>query len=165
MIIPCSWRKWSVQNRLDRFFHLLSDEDLIVDYTDAEGAPGSAVGTLRTCVQHWVRRDSLRDLQGAPDHRVIERCGPELADATIVLFGWSCGTVLTEFERILNSTRMYVRLIHPRALEALQVVDYGRFSRNVAYTPALSFKEINFLLNEYLGLSNAMSDKEIVEDA
>jgi hypothetical protein len=29
-------------------------------------------------------------------------------------------------------------------------VDYSRFSRNVAYTDALSIQEVNYLLNEYL---------------
>jgi predicted RNA methylase len=33
-IVPRSWRKWSVINRLDRRFHLVHDEDLSIDYVD-----------------------------------------------------------------------------------------------------------------------------------
>jgi hypothetical protein len=45
---------------------------------------------------------------------------------------------------------MFLKLQHPRALEALQSVDFSRFFKNTAYTEALSIQEINFLLNEYL---------------
>jgi len=45
---------------------------------------------------------------------------------------------------------MFLKLKHPRALEALRAVDFSRFFLNTAYTEALSIQEINFLLNEYL---------------
>jgi len=45
---------------------------------------------------------------------------------------------------------MFLKFGHPRALEALQAVDFSRFYKNTAYTEALSLQEINFLLNEYL---------------
>jgi hypothetical protein len=45
---------------------------------------------------------------------------------------------------------MYLKLCHPRALEALQNVDYSRFFNHTAYTQALSLQEINYLLNEYI---------------
>ncbi|MDR2723268.1 MAG: hypothetical protein LBB54_06045, partial [Cellulomonadaceae bacterium] len=38
-IVPKSWRKWSVHNRLDARFHCVHDEDLVVNYVDADGAP------------------------------------------------------------------------------------------------------------------------------
>jgi hypothetical protein len=43
---------------------------------------------------------------------------------------------------------MYLKLHHPKALAALQSVDYSKFYKNTAYTEALSFQEINYLLNE-----------------
>jgi hypothetical protein len=45
---------------------------------------------------------------------------------------------------------MFLKLKHPRALEALNSVDFSKFFMNTAYTEALSIQEINFLLNEYL---------------
>ena len=44
-IIPKSWRKWSILNRLDRRFHLIHDEDLNVDYIDG------GIGKLNTIYQ------------------------------------------------------------------------------------------------------------------
>jgi hypothetical protein len=45
---------------------------------------------------------------------------------------------------------MFLKLKDPRALEALQSVDFSRFFLHTAYTEALSIKEINYLLNEYI---------------
>ena len=36
-VVPRSWRKWSVQNRLDQSFHLVRDDDLTINYVDVNG--------------------------------------------------------------------------------------------------------------------------------
>ena len=149
-IVPQSWRKWSVINRLDRNFHLVEDHDLQIDYVDSDDNPLMERRHLSTCFQIWQRRDELRPIIRVEDRGIIEKCKPEQADVALVIFGFSCGTVLTEFERVKNTTRMFLKLKHPRALEALQSVDYSAFFRNTAYTPALALPEINFLLNEFL---------------
>ena len=45
---------------------------------------------------------------------------------------------------------MFIKLNHPRALEAIHSVDFSRFYLNTAYTEALSLHEINYLLNEFI---------------
>lgn len=149
-IVPRSWRKWSVTNRLDRRFHLVSDRDLTLDYLDDSGKSLSSRKLLATCFQVWQRRDQLREVVRVTDHGFISKCGPIEADVALTVFGFGCGTVRTEFERKPNSTRMFLKLHHPRALEALKSVDFSRFYKNTAYTEALAFGEINYLLNEYL---------------
>jgi predicted RNA methylase len=149
-IVPRSWRKWTVQNKLDRRFTLVREDDLNIDYVDASGEPLSKNKYLRTCVQYWKKSDVLRDLVYVKDMGIIERCKYQEADASLTLFGYGCGTVKTEFEKRPNTTQMFLKLKHPRALEALKAVDFSRFFLNTAYTEALSIQEINFLLNEYL---------------
>jgi predicted RNA methylase len=149
-IVPRSWRKWSVTNRLDRQFHLLADDELSINYEDADGQVSRARPLLRTCLQIWERRAERRPRIAVEDRRVIARATPEEADVALTIFGFGCGTVKTEFPRRKITTELYLTLLHPRALEALQAVDYTRFSRNVAYTEALSIHEVNYLLNEYL---------------
>jgi predicted RNA methylase len=150
-IVPRSWRKWSVQNRLDRNFHLIDDRDLTINYVTADGTPASSSSLLRTCVQTWQRADFLRPLITMPDPGIITKTTPQDADVALTVFGYGCGTVRTDFDRTRKiTTQMYLRLRHPDALKALQSVDYRRFSRNVAYTEALSLPEINFLLSEHL---------------
>lgn len=149
-IVPRSWRKWSVVNRLDPHFHLVSDENLSTDYIDAAGLSNYAKTSLQTCMQIWERRSDARPRVEVLDRGVVAKCTPEDADVSLTIFGFGCGSVKTEFPRRRVTTDIYLKLHHSRALEALQAVDYRRFSRNVAYTEALSIQEINYLLNEYL---------------
>ena len=150
-IVPRSWRKWSVINRLDRRFHLVLDEDLSIDYVDDADTQLSKKNNLKTCFQIWQRKTELRDIVKIEDHGYITKVRPEEADVALTVFGFSCGKLNTEFERKANTTRMFLRLNHPKALNALKTADFQRFYRNTAYTEALSFQEINFLLNETLG--------------
>ncbi|MEY4043114.1 MAG: hypothetical protein RL529_681 [Actinomycetota bacterium] len=147
-IVPRSWRKWSVINRLDRRFHLIADHDILIDYEDDLGERLSSRTSLSTCFQIWQRKAELRPIVRVKDMGLIARCGPEEADVALTIFGFGCGKVRTEFERRPNSTVMFLRVIHPEALAALKSVDFNRFSKNTAYTAALALPEINYLLNE-----------------
>jgi hypothetical protein len=82
------------------------------------------------------------------DKRIIEKVTPDHADVSLTIFGYGCGKVKTEFEKVPNTTQMFLKLHHPQALQALESVDYSRFFKNTAYTEALSLQEINYLLNE-----------------
>lgn len=147
-IVPRSWRKWSVINRLNRNFHLVLDEDLQIDYVDDTNTLITQKNLLKTCFQVWQRRDEQRELVKIEDKGFVTKVKPEEADIALTVFGYSCGKVNEEFERKANTTRMFLKLNHPRALKALKTMDYQRFSKNTAYTDALSFQEINYLLNE-----------------
>jgi hypothetical protein len=150
-IVPRSWRKWSVINRLDRRFHLVLDEDLSIDYVDDTHNLISQKNNLKTCFQVWQRKPELREIVKVEDRGYVTKVTPDEADVALTVFGFSCGRVNTEFERKPNTTRMFLKLNHPKALKALQSVNYQRFSKNTAYTEALSFQEINYLLNEQIG--------------
>ena len=149
-IVPKSWRKWSVVNRLDKSFHLIDDYDLQINYDGVDGFELSEKFWLNTVVQTWERRDVQRDKIAIQDRGVVKRATPRTADVSLTIFGFGCGTVKTEFPRKPNTTQLFLTLHHPRALEALQSIEYSRFSQNTAYTAALSLQEINYLLNEYL---------------
>lgn len=149
-IVPRSWRKWSVLNRLDRRFELVADHDIQIDYVDDLGQHINKQLRLRTCFQIWRRLPSgqTRPLYRVVDNGLIAKTTPEDADIALRVFGFGCGRVLEDFERRPNSTLMFLKLQHPRALEALRSAEFERFYRNTAYTEALSLPEINYLLNE-----------------
>jgi predicted RNA methylase len=147
-IVPRSWRKWSVTNRLDLGFELALDLDIDIDYVDADGNPLSNKNHLATCFQIWKKADSPRGLVRVTDKGIIEKVSPELADVSLTIFGYGCGKVKTQFEPVANTTQMFLKLKHPQALAALESVDYSKFFKNTAYTEALSLQEINYLLNE-----------------
>ncbi len=149
-IVPRSWRKWSVINRLDQRFHLVADLDLQIDYVDDTDEEISTKNRLATCFQIWQKRKTKRPIVKVVDNDFIKKVKPQDADVSLTIFGYGCGRLKTEFKREPNSTQMFLKLNHPKALEALQAVDFSRFFKNTAYTEALSLQEINFLLNEYL---------------
>jgi hypothetical protein len=156
-IVPRSWRKWSIQNRLHPNFHLVSDDDISVDYEDGLGSKLSSAGRIRTCIQIWERRTDLRPQVVVEDRGYIHKTTPLDADVSLTVFGRGCGTVRTVFDRIPNTTQMFLSVSSPEALKALNSVDFSRFFNHVAYTEALSIREINFLLNEYF--DHQASDK------
>jgi len=147
-IVPRSWRKWSVINRLDRRFHLVADQDIQIDYENETGEKLSVKNGLATCFQIWQRKPSLRPKYSVADMGLVEKTSAVHADVALTIFGFGCGKLLTEFERKPNTTKMFLKLRHPQALMALQSVDFTKFSKNTAYTQALSLPEINYLLNE-----------------
>jgi predicted RNA methylase len=160
-IVPRSWRKWSVINRLDRDFHLIHDQDLSIDYVDETGEMVWQKSNLRTCFQVWKRQDKQRELIKVQDMGLISKVSPKEADVALTVFGYSCGLVRTEFEKVPNSTVMFLKLHDDRVLAALKKVDFSRFYRNTAYTEALSLQEIRFLINEeILGDPSLVKTKE-----
>jgi predicted RNA methylase len=147
-VVPRSWRKWSVINRLDRNFHLIHDEDLAIDYVDETGEMVWQKARLNTCFQIWEKRDTPRELIKVKDLGLITKVSPIDADVALTVFGYGCGKVRTEFDRIPNSTVMFLKLNDKRVLSALNRVDFSKFSKNTAYTEALSLQEIRYLLNQ-----------------
>jgi predicted RNA methylase len=147
-IVPRSWRKWSVINRLDRNFHLIHDEELSIDYVDETGEMVWQKARLNTCFQIWEKRDTPRELIKVKDFGLITKVSPIDADVALTVFGYGCGKVRTEFDRIPNSTVMFLKLNDKRVLPALNRVDFSKFYRNTAYTEALSLQEIRYLLNQ-----------------
>jgi predicted RNA methylase len=150
-IVPRSWRKWSVQNRLNRHFHLISDDDLSINYVDALGKPISDASLLRTCLQVWVKKRRLRPIVAVEDRGLIRKVSPQEADIALTIFGRGCGQLSSTFDRGKKvTTQMYLKLTHPDALTALQTANFGKYFNRVAYTEALSILEVRASLNQVL---------------
>lgn len=147
-IVPRSWRKWSVLNRLSPNFHLIYDQDLAIDYVDEKGEMVWQKARLNTCFQIWQKKDQPREIIKIADYGLVSKADPADADVAITVFGYGCGKVRTSFEAKPNSTVMFLKLHDERVLDALTRVDFSRFYRNTAYTEALSLQEIRYLLNE-----------------
>ena len=147
-LVPKSWRKWSVINKLNRHFHLVSDTEMEVDY-DYDGVQKSR-GRLKTVFQVWERRDYEREWLTAEDRGYITKCSPEEADVSLTVFGRGCGKVRRVFPRKSNTTQMFLKCNEDWVMDALYKLEYSRFYENVAFVEALSIKEIWYLLNEYV---------------
>ncbi|GAA1970946.1 hypothetical protein GCM10009798_34650 [Nocardioides panacihumi] len=147
-VVPRSWRKWSVQNRLDRRMHLAHDMDLDITYVDEGGESLTDSRALRTVFQVWVRRDEIRPEIVVEDRGYLTKTSPEEANVALTVRGYGCGTVSMAFERQKNSTRMYFRASDD-VIQALHQIDFSPSYNNVAFVESLSYPEINHCLNEY----------------
>ena len=147
-LVPRSWRKWSVQNRLEQNFHLVYDRDVDLIYINSKGEPLAKSNELRTCFQVWERRDDLREKFVVPDNGFLKKASPAEADIALKVFGYGCGQVLEVFPKTGNTTLMFLSLSKGITASLLRELDFERFINNTAYTQALSFQEINYLLNE-----------------
>jgi predicted RNA methylase len=147
-VVPRSWRKWSVINRLDRRFHLVHDQNLQIDYVDETDSPLHQKNRLNTCFQIWQKRDVLRPIYRVSDRGLVTKTDASNADVALTQFGFGCGTVSTDFARKPNTTKLFLKLNDVRVLPALKTLDYSKFYVNTAYTEALSLQEVNYLLNE-----------------
>jgi len=147
-LVPRSWRKWSVQNRLDRRFHLISDQDVAVNYVTDSGIRIGTNNDLRTCFQIWEKRADLRPKLKVEDSGLVAKCAPEEADIAVRVFGFGCGKVYREFPRVANTTLMFLTVSDARVFEVIEGLDYERFTLNTSYTRALALPELNYLLNE-----------------
>jgi hypothetical protein len=84
------------------------------------------------------------------DNRFVEKCGPTEADLAIRVFGYGCGKVYRNFPRVANTTLMFLRVLEKKVFDVVEGLDYERFINNTAYTQALAFPELNYLLNQAL---------------
>lgn len=150
-IVPKSWRKWSVQDRLDQNFHLVHDAEISVIYVDDKGVQLHDNNKLKTVFQIWGRRPTKRKLMipSVKDHGFIEKTTPQDADVSLTVFGRGCGSVKTEFKRVKNTTQMFLKVKDQSVVDALKQLDLSRFYNNTAYIEALSITEINYALNEW----------------
>lgn len=147
-LVPRSWRKWSVENRLDKHFHKILDSDVFVAYEDEDGVPVRDANNLRTCFQVWQRKAEIREQVVVPDNGLVRKVSPEQAELALRVFGYGCGKVLIDFPVQKNTTLMFLKAKNRQIARLLPKLDYQRFSKNTAYTEALAFTEINYLLNE-----------------
>lgn len=149
-VVPRSWRKWSVINRLDPRFELVSDTDLQVSYVDLDGRPLSIHNHLRTAFQVWQLAAEPRAKLLVRDMGWVEKTSFEQATHSLTSFGYGCGRVSTDLSAGQKSTDIYLRVKNQSVADALPLLDYRKFSVHTAYTAAISLPELNYLLNEYL---------------
>ena len=145
-IVPRSWRKWSVVNRLDRGFVKVADHDIDVSYVDRDGDPLSSSSQLNTVFQVWMRTSTRRPVFPCPpaDHQ-FEVVSPLEANVALTVFGRGAGKVRTEFPRVANTTQMFIKA-DPDTVTALAQLDLSPFYTQVAYVEALSRKEVDAAL-------------------
>lgn len=140
-ILPCSIRKFSVENRLAQQFHLIHEEDVPCCAFLHDGA----VHDVRTIFQIWERRTTPRVLKPtAKTHPDFRFTTPEQADFVIRRNGANAGRV---FDRAEGAAKSYYYIKGPvRAI--MEQLDFTIFDDSVTGARSLSKAEIVFLYSQ-----------------
>ena len=145
-LVPKSWRKWTVTNRLSMDFHLIHDEEFKINFVDSEGTELTG-GGLSVVFQVWKRQEPPRKKMVVEDRGYLVKCPREESDVGITMFGYGCSKLREPTDA--KTGTYYFKLTRPWVMQALKEVDFKSFMSNAVMIPALSIHEVNFLLNEW----------------
>lgn len=135
MIFPATFRKASVQNRLDRHFHLLKEVQVPRNAFEFEGE----VKHVPTVFQIWVRRSKPRLLHVLEfRHADFEFTGPDEGDFAIQRIGANAGRVKDNLGH--KKTSHY--FIKGDVRWIMEQIDFTGVAANTAGCPSLSIPEI-----------------------
>lgn len=144
LILPRTFRKASIQKRLDRSFHLIHDEDMPADAFLFRGKPFNVPATF----QIWERRGYERNIpQFETRHPDFEFTDPAHANFCIQRVGTDAGRVHHDFHMSLSSTHF----IRGNVEDIMRRIDLKSVARNVAGPPSISKSEIVSLYRQYVG--------------
>lgn len=138
MILPRSFQKASVQNRIDRSFHLIREE-LVPEHAFLfRGKPYNVPAVF----QIWERRPYPRVLKPVETrHPDFVFTTPEDADFAIQRVGARAGRVHRDFARSPNS-HYFIRAVAPGIEAIMRKLDFASVVGNVAGNPSLAKSEI-----------------------
>ena len=138
LIVPRSFRKASIENRLDPSFHLVREEVVPDNAFLFRGKPYNVPAVF----QIWERRSVPRQLRPVGTrHPDFEFTIPALADFVIQRVGARAGRVHRDFTRSPNS-HYFIKAIAPGVEGIMRKLNFASVVGNVAGNPSLSRSEI-----------------------
>jgi hypothetical protein len=143
-VLPRTFRKTSLINRLDENFHLIFDETVPDQSFIHEGKPYDVWCTM----QIWIRKENKREkiatkkLSDAKDYwEIVE---PKLADFCVQRVGGRAGQVRTgaDFRTFSPLSHYFIRAIDPNCLDIFKSLNYEDLKYNTAGNPSISPSEL-----------------------
>lgn len=149
-ILPLTFMKVSIQNRLDLDFHLIEQIPLPDKAFIFQGKPKH----VPTVFQIWQRRDSPRRKlilpKTHPDFDFVK--DPRDADFAIQRVGKKAGLIVEDLEQELK-LHYFIRAKKLGVLPRMRNLDFLVFAARTAGNPSLAKTEIVFLYSEALNRS------------
>lgn len=139
-ILPRTFRKQSIQDKLDAWFSLVHDCDIPPNSFLLDGKPYD----VPCCWQVWARQSSERTVPGTPDvSRLIQYVrSQDDADLCIRRVGGRAGQILPGGEKYSPTSTLFVKLVHPDAERMLRAADLTRTRDSTAGVRSVSKREI-----------------------
>ena len=144
LILPRTFRKASIENRLDRNFHLIHEETVQCDAFLFRSKPYDVPAVF----QIWERRDDLRELRHvAIHHPDFSWTTADRADFGIQRVGARAGRVHRDFTKSPSSHYFIRGNVEP----IMKRLNFAKVALNVAGNPSLSKSEIVSLYRQLTG--------------
>lgn len=144
-VLPKSFKKDSVKNKLDRKFHLIYEQDLEKNSFEFEGKDYNV-----SCVfQVWIKKNELRNLAVKSfNHSDFEFVSKENADFAIQRVGMAAGKVKLDFKNYAVSSHYFIKA-SKNVREVFERIDWSSVKWNTVGNPSISKTELIqlYLLN------------------
>lgn len=143
-IVPRTFRKASVQDRLDLNFHLAHDQDIPKLAFLKDGRPHD----VPCAFQGWVRRPVMRERRAAPDiSHLIRFTTPDKAHFGLRRVGGRAGEVLPGTDHSASTT-YFIRGVRPGIRRVLEELDWTTEREQTAGVRSVSKREVAWKLLE-----------------
>lgn len=145
-IVPRSFRKQSIHNRLDEYFHLITDEDCPKN----SFTMNSTTWDVTTCMQVWKRENHKREKPTfQAKYFTAHKSGPlEGDDFFMRYYGRNAGIILPDdYNGSLNTVRR-IRPKVPNLKERIAALDFTTEKHNVGSMMCINNLEIERKLDE-----------------
>lgn len=157
-IIPKTFRRVSLQNRLHKKFHLIYDEEI-----PSEPCSFSPPMQVKCCFQIWEKKNENRDIiklttkhddwdflsNGPPDNSG-QPTPPKGADFALLAYGGKCGSIVTkELDKLRPKSWHWVKakISTPLLIERFRSLDYS-ISKDTARQNSIGRGELVKLYSE-----------------
>jgi len=157
-IIPKTFRRVSLQNRLHKKFHLIYDEEI-----PSEPCSFSPPMQVKCCFQIWEKKDENRDiiklatkhadwdfLSNGPPDNIGQPTPPKGADFALLAYGGKCGSIVTtELDKLRPKSWHWVKakISVPLLIERFRSLDYS-ISKDTARQNSIGRGELVKLYSE-----------------
>jgi len=140
-ILPKTFRKISIINRLNLYFHLTYDEDVLQNSFIFENKSYD----VSCCSQIWIKKSKKRKkykvLRFKEFKNYFEIVEPELADFSIQRVGSAAGKIREENIKS-NKYDYFIKQHHPEVLDIFKEIDFEIVKYNTAGNPSISANEL-----------------------
>ena len=145
-ILPRTFRKMSIQNRLHEKFHLVSDSDVEKGAFLLNGIPYDVPCTW----QIWDRKQTNRVIDPIPCvNHLLVYTDKQNASFAMRRVGFYAGRIIEQGIRNLSqSTHYFMRDLKSDVIEVLRSINWTDIAKQTAGVRSLSKSEIAYKLNE-----------------
>jgi len=145
-IVPKTFKKESVKNKLDLYFHLVYEEDLADNSFEFNGQDKDV-----PCVfQVWVKRDVIREKAIKLTTEDFTFCKErELADFAFQRVGVNAGRIKDIDNVIASASHYFMKQKNENVREILSGIDWNSVKLNTAGNPSISKQELIMLYNQH----------------